>query len=103
TTTVIAIAIVVVILVLVGLSITYYWWQPAIPVHSFYSWMLCFVIVPLEEHRHSEECRNQGIPDIPPACTVCNHSWECYSECTVSCWPMDMTSDVAGISFSDHP
>ncbi|KAG2133459.1 CHAT domain-containing protein [Suillus cothurnatus] len=102
-TTTIAIAIVVVILVLVGLGITYHWWRPAIPIHSFYSWMPCFVVVPLEERRHSEEHGNRGTPDIPPAHTVCNRSWERYSECTVSCWPMDTMSDMASISFGDHP
>ncbi|KAG1782530.1 hypothetical protein EV702DRAFT_1041348 [Suillus placidus] len=117
-----AVAILVVVLILVGLFMTYHWWRPAIPIRSFYMWMLCFVTITKEcEHnRHGEECRHGGInncanitsfPPSDPAAihrTECNHSWECYSECTVSCWLLEtememetvMMLDMASVSIS---
>ncbi|KAG1759877.1 hypothetical protein EDD22DRAFT_848889 [Suillus occidentalis] len=109
-----AVAIIVTAFVVLGLFTTYSWWRPAIPVRSFYTWIIwmpCFITITEEqEHserdRHGEECRRGGandafVPPLDPAAihrTECNRSWERYSECTVSCWPMETMSDMASVS-----
>ncbi|KAG2755630.1 hypothetical protein P692DRAFT_20869012 [Suillus brevipes Sb2] len=84
---------------------------PLVVFYTWIIWMPCFITITEEqEHserdRHGEECRCGGtndafVPPLDPAAihrTECNRSWERYSECTVSCWPME--TDMASVSIS---